>query len=54
MITVFRMIRLWQLRIKWKLAFYQLLEQQIKNTAELEQKLLHEIAEVIHNANTLK
>lgn len=51
MITLFRAIRLLQLKIKWKLAFYQFLDQQLKNPEELQQKLLHEIAEIIHKTN---
>ncbi len=38
MITLFRMIRLWQLRTKWKLAFYQFLDKQLKNLEEPEKK----------------
>ena len=43
MITLFRMIRLWQLRTKWKLAIYQFIDQQatelLKNPEEIEKKL---------------
>ena len=51
MITVFRAIRLLQLKVKWKLAFYQFLDQQLKNPEELQQKLVHEIAEMVHKSN---
>ena len=48
MITLYRAIKLLQLKIKWHLAFYQFLDQQLKNPEELQQKLFHEIAELIH------
>ena len=51
MITLYRMFKLWQLRTKWKLAFYQFLDQQLKNPEELQQKLAHEIAELVHKSN---
>lgn len=35
MITFFRMIRLWQLRIKWRLALYRLLDRQLQEAAGL-------------------
>ena len=47
MITLYRMIRIWQLRIKYKLALYELLE-------EIEKKFVHEFAEIIHNSNNIK
>ena len=49
MITLFRWVMLKQKEIKWKLAFYQFLDQQLKNPEELQQKLVHELAELIHN-----
>lgn len=56
MITLFRMIRLLQLRTKWQLALYQLLDQSaatiIKNPEELEKKILPYLAELVH-ATTL-
>ena len=54
MITLFRWILLKQKEIKWKLAFYQFLDKQLKNPEELQQKLVHEIAELIHNTNEQK
>lgn len=55
MITLFRRIRLWQLRTKWKLAFWQFIDKQaatlLKNPEELEKKLVHELAELVHSAN---
>lgn len=58
MITLFRMIRLWQLRTKWKLAFWQFVDKQamelIKNPEELEKKFVEAFAELIHNANSAK
>lgn len=54
MITLFRWILLKQKEIKWKLAFYQLLEQQLKNPEELEKKFMDSLAKLIHEANTNK
>ena len=51
MITIIRMIRLWQLRTKWKLALYQYINQVAKNQQELEKKLMPYLAEVIHSSN---
>ena len=54
MITLIRMIRLWQLRTKWKLAFWQFVNKQatelIKNPEELEKKILPYLVEVIHSS----
>ncbi|MCI8281240.1 MAG: hypothetical protein HFI76_06005 [Lachnospiraceae bacterium] len=56
MITLFRTIRLWQLKIKWKLALMQFLDQQLsdltKNPQELEKKFVDALAELIHNSPT--
>lgn len=53
MITLFRWIRLQQLRIKWSLALYQFIDQQandlIKHPEKVEKKLLPFIAELVHN-----
>lgn len=53
MITLFRMIRLWQLRTKWRLAFWQFIDQQskelLKNPEEIEKKFVSALAEIIHN-----
>lgn len=54
MITLYRMFKLWKLKIKWQLGLYQQLEQIVKNPKELQQKLLHEIAEIIHKSNETK
>ena len=58
MITLFRMIRLWQLKTKWKLAFWQFFDKQatkiIKNPEELEKKLMDSFAKLIHETNTNK
>ena len=51
MITLFRWFLLKHKEIKWKLAFYQFLDQNLSNPEELQQKLLHEIAEIIHKSN---
>ena len=53
MITLFRAIRLWQLRTKWRLAMYQFIDQQakelLKNPEEIEKKIVSALAEIIHN-----
>ena len=54
MITLFRWILLKQKEIKWKLAFYQFLDQQLKNPEELEKKFMDSIAKLIHKTNTNK
>ena len=58
MITLFRMIRLWQLRTKWRLALWQFVDQQakelLKNPEEIEKKLVSALAEIIHNENPKK
>ena len=55
MITLFRMIRLWQLRTKWRLAFWQFVDKQaselLKNPEEIEKKFVSALAEIIHNEN---
>lgn len=56
MITLFRMIRLWQLRTKWGLAFWQFVNKEamelIKNPEELEKKFMDSIVKLIHETNT--
>ena len=58
MITLFRMIRLWQLRTKWRLALWQFVDQQakelLKNPKEIEKKFVSALAEIIHNENPKK
>ena len=53
MITLFRTIRLWQLRIKWRLALWQFIDKQanelLKNPDEIEKKIVSALAEIIHN-----
>ena len=53
MITLFRAIRLCQLRIKFRLAIYQFIDKQaselIKNPEEIEKKFVSALAEIIHN-----
>ena len=55
MITLFRMVRLWQLRTKWKLAIWQFIDKQamelIKNPEELEKKFTDSLAKLIHELN---
>ena len=58
MITLFRAIRLWQLRTKWRLAMYQFIDKQakelLKNPEEIEKKFVSALAEIIHNENPKK
>lgn len=58
MITLYRMIRLWQLRIKYKLVLYEMLEKGMKyisdNCEEIEKKFVHEFANIIHESNKNK
>lgn len=55
MITLFRMVRFWQLKMKWKLAFIQIFDkiamEIIKDPEEIEEKFVSAIAEIIHNEN---
>lgn len=56
MITLFRMVRLWQLRTKWELAIWQYVDKQamelIKNPEDLEKKFVDSLAKLIHEANS--
>ena len=58
MITLFRAIRLWQIRTKYRLALWQFIDQQakelLKNPEEIEKKLVSALAEIIHNENPKK
>ena len=58
MITLFRAIRLWQLRTKYRLALWQFIDQQaselLKNPEEFEKKFISVLAEIIHNENPKK
>ena len=58
MITLFRAIRLWQLRTKYRLALWQFVDKQaselLKNPEEIEKKLVSALAEIIHNENPKK
>ena len=58
MITLFRSIRLWQLRTKWRLAVWQFIDKQakelLKNPEEIEKKFVSALAEIIHNENPKK
>lgn len=55
MITLFRSIRLWQLRTKWQLAFWQFIDKQamglIKSPEEFEKKFMDSLAKLIHEEN---
>ena len=55
MITLFRAIRLWQLRTKYRLALWQFIDQQakelLKNPEEIEKKFVSALADIIHNEN---
>ena len=58
MITLFRAIRLWQLRTKYRLALWQFVDKQakelLKNPEEIEKKFVSALAEIIHNENPKK
>ena len=58
MITLFRTIRLWQLRTKWRLALWQFVDKQakelLKNPEQIEKKFVSALAEIIHNENPKK
>ncbi|WP_301093074.1 hypothetical protein [Bacteroides acidifaciens] len=55
MITLYRMIKLWQIKTKWNLAIWQFIDKQtmeiIKNPEEIEKKFVHELAKIIHDSN---
>ncbi len=55
MITLFRKIRLWQLRTKWQLAMLQFIDKQlmeiVKNPEEIEKKIMPYLADIIHLQN---
>ena len=53
MITLIRLIRLFQLKVKWHLALYQFIDKQatelLKRPEEIEKKFVSALAEIIHN-----
>ena len=53
MITLFRTIRLWQLKTKYRLALWQFIDKQatelLKNPEETEKEIVSALAEIIHN-----
>lgn len=55
MITLFRIIRLFQIKTKWKLALWQYADKQlmtlIKNPKEIEKKIVGVLAGIIHDEN---
>ena len=55
MITLYRTLKLWQLRTKWKLAMWQFIDQQatelLKNPEEIEKKFVSALAQIIHDSN---
>lgn len=55
MITLFRMVRLWQIKTKWQLAFWQFVDKQamelIKNPKGLEKKFVDSLTKLIHESN---
>ncbi len=55
MITLFRKIRLFQLRTKWQLAMWQFVDKQlmeiVKNPEEIEKKIMPYLAEMISKSN---
>ena len=58
MITLFRAIRLWQIRTKYRLVLWQFVDQQskelLKKPEEIEKKFVSALAEIIHNENPKK
>ena len=54
MITLYRIIKLFQLKIKWKFEIYQFLDKQlmdvINDPESIEKKIMPYLAEVIHNS----
>jgi hypothetical protein len=54
MITLFRLFRLWSLKVKWKLAVMQFINSELtkiaKNPEEIEKKILPYLSELIHNS----
>lgn len=52
MITLIRWILLKQKEIKWKLAFYQFLDKELKNPKQLEEMVVRELAGLIHKADS--
>lgn len=55
MITLFRILRCWQLKTKWKLALWRFWDRQaaavIQDPAALEKKLMDSLAAIIHETN---
>lgn len=55
MITLFRKIKLWQIKTKWQLAIWQFIDKQamelIKNPEEIEKKFVDAFAKLIHEVN---
>ena len=55
MITLFRWYLMKTKEIKWKLAFWQFIDQQatelLKNPEDVEKKFISALAEIIHNEN---
>ena len=55
MITLFRKIRLWQIRTKWQFTIWQFIDKQamelIKNPKELEKKFVDSLVKLIHESN---
>lgn len=58
MITLFRLFRLWSLKVKWKLAIMQFINSELtkiaKNPEEIEKKILPYLADLIHNSQSQK
>lgn len=52
--TLYRMVKLFQLKIKWKYEFYKFIDTQlmeiIKDPEVIERKIMPYLAEVIHNS----
>lgn len=58
MITLFRIIKIWQIKVKWKLALWQYADNKlmeiIKNPEELEKKFIDSLTKIIHENNNDK
>lgn len=58
MITLFRIIRKWQLKVKWELALWQFVDKQLmtiaENPEEIEKKIMPYLVEILHKATEME
>lgn len=56
MITLYRIFRCWQLRMKWKFGIWKLIDKQviefINNPEKLEKKFVDSLVKLIHESNS--